>query len=652
MIFPYAFRSIFLILLLAVFSRNCVAQKIETSKEDIAFAEKLSTIYPNEKVVSPEYSVKINFEYLSSSPGSFPVGAVMKISNTLVSLRDEVSYTGALFYDKQSNINHVSATNAKGKKVESFNYVYRNIESEGIFYDDAKICDYIASFNSKGEKITICANKSYYDVKYLTSFFFHEDFPILKYTLEVNVPGWLDIEMIEKNFEGYIINKNVELDEKHKCKKYTYTLNNLYAFKEERNSPHPSRELPHLVFLSKNYTDTEGKNNKLFDSLNDLYTWYYQLIPHDTTHSAELTNLVQSLTKDKTDDIGKIKAIYYWVQDNIRYIAFENGIMGFKPEKPDKVFQNRYGDCKGSASLLKELLLIAGFDARLTWLGTKRLSYDYSTPSLVVDNHMICTLFFNNKEFFLDPTYEYCPFPENNYQIQGRQVLIENKKNYILDTIPDAGPEFNSIVTDVKMEIDPEKEILKASSNATYKGEEKNELFYYYHSLSGEKKEENIKKYLSGDNKNIHITNYSAFDFENRDIPLSISLNYNIDNGIIKTEKELYVNMNNGVDFTLNVFDTTRHNDYEFYNVFSNNATIEFTIPAGYNISYLPEKIIVENNYFAGSYSYEKNGNIILLKKQYILKKDLVKKRDFVNWNKEANQINNFLKDQVILKKI
>lgn len=78
----------------------------------------------------------------------------------------------------------------------------------------------------------------------------------------------------------------------------------------------------------------------------------------------------------------KIEAVFYWVQDNIRYIAFENGIMGFKPEAASKVYQNRYGDCKGMANLLKEMLKICGYDARLTWIGTNDIPYDYKTASL------------------------------------------------------------------------------------------------------------------------------------------------------------------------------------------------------------------------------------------------------------------------------
>ena len=88
------------------------------------------------------------------------------------------------------------------------------------------------------------------------------------------------------------------------------------------------------------------------------------------------------LTANAKSDEEKIRNIYYWVQDNIRYIAFEDGIAGFKPDEANNVLTKRYGDCKGMANLTRQMLKAAGFDARLTWIGTNHISYDYSTPSL------------------------------------------------------------------------------------------------------------------------------------------------------------------------------------------------------------------------------------------------------------------------------
>ena len=37
----------------------------------------------------------------------------------------------------------------------------------------------------------------------------------------------------------------------------------------------------------------------------------------------------EEITKGTTGDLDKVRKIFYWMHDNIRYIAFEDGIAGF-----------------------------------------------------------------------------------------------------------------------------------------------------------------------------------------------------------------------------------------------------------------------------------------------------------------------------------
>lgn len=79
----------------------------------------------------------------------------------------------------------------------------------------------------------------------------------------------------------------------------------------------------------------------------------------------KLRPALAKIIANNTNDVDKIKAIYYWVQDKIRYIAYEDGYSGYIPASAQEVLANKYGDCKGMANLLTELLKLAGYDARL-----------------------------------------------------------------------------------------------------------------------------------------------------------------------------------------------------------------------------------------------------------------------------------------------
>ena len=91
----------------------------------------------------------------------------------------------------------------------------------------------------------------------------------------------------------------------------------------------------------------------------------------------ELVSLVAKITADKKTDLEKVKAIYYWTQKNIKYIAFEYALGGFIPRESNEVFRKKYGDCKDNSSMLYRMLEIAGVKGHLTWIGTRSIPYTY-----------------------------------------------------------------------------------------------------------------------------------------------------------------------------------------------------------------------------------------------------------------------------------
>ncbi len=224
-----------------------------------------------------------------------------------------------------------------------------------------------------------------------------------KKKISIEIPNWLDMELKEINFEGYNISKKVIPNPKHHSKIYQYTVKDIPARYKDKNAPGTTYTYPHILLLAKSFSVGDTKTT-LFENTKDLYAWYKSLVDQLKNENTKLKDKVKELTSNATSDNQKIKNIFYWVQDNIRYIAFEDGIAGFKPAEADDVFTKRYGDCKGMANLTKQMLKEAGFDARLVWIGTKRIAYNYSTPSLSVDNHMICALIKDKDTLFLDST--------------------------------------------------------------------------------------------------------------------------------------------------------------------------------------------------------------------------------------------------------
>ncbi|HNU89198.1 MAG TPA: transglutaminase domain-containing protein, partial [Ferruginibacter sp.] len=419
-------------------------------------------------------------------------------------------------------------------------------------------------------------------------------------------------------------------------------------YKSEPNSPNHALSYPHIICVTKAFTET-GKRTRLFESVNDLYGWYNSVCAGIGNNPESLKSKVTELTANKKTDQEKVESIFYWVQDNIRYIAFENGIMGFKPDAAQNVFKNKYGDCKGKANLLKTMLTLAGFDARLTWIGTSDLPYDYSLPSLSVDNHMICTVILNGKRYFLDGTEEHIALNDYAQRIQGKQVLIEDGNNHLIDRIPEFPAERNKVVITKKLSIADTQ--LAGNATAQYNGESKISVQGAYSSIRNEKKSESLTNFLSHRNRNVEVLNIANPDFADRQKPLQLKYDLKANNQVTKTGSELYVVVDWDKEFGDMEMPADRKNDYEFDQKYYLTSQTELTVPEGYKVDYIPAAFKKSTPSWSFEGAYANKGKSIVYTKTIIINKPILKKTDFAAWNSFIADINKFYNDQVVLVK-
>jgi len=613
------------------------------------YADKLSSIksqFPKEDVVAYQHKEIVSFSLNTNPPaGEGKVKATVVTQVSLVPVKDYSKYEDGLFYNQQIAIDNVKAVNSKGKEV----FIQKQCGSysqEDIFSDDTKLCIVKFPLEERGKAFSYSYKEIYKDIKYLTSFYFNKSIPVLDEIIEFDVPSWMEIDLREFNFQESGIEKTTTKE--GDLTKITFHFKNAAKYEDEPHSPNHALSYPHIICVSKAYTE-DGKRTVLFESVKDLYAWYKKVCDSIGNKPSELKETVAALINGKKTDVEKIESIFYWVQDNIRYIAFENGIMGFRPDAAQNVLKKRYGDCKGKANLLKEMLKLAGYDARLTWIGTSDLPYDYSLPSLSVDNHMICTVILNGKRYFLDATEEYIALNDYAQRLQGKQVLIEDGNNFIIDRIPGFPADRNKEKQSIKMNIDGDG--IKGNSMVEYNGEAKIMTQMAYSSTRNEDKSDALTSFLRNDNKNIELSNVKTPDFNDRQKPLQISYDFKANNQVTKSGDEIYVVMDWNKEFSDLEFDSDRKNDYEFDHKYFLTTQAELAVPEGYKVDYLPSSFKKVSPDYSFEGSYINKGKTILYSKTIIINKPIVRKSEFDDWNNFVKEINKFYNDQVVLKK-
>ncbi len=623
-----------------------LAHQMRIKPEDIATAEELKKEYPKENFVSLSTVATYTFNY---SIKTKKIEANLHYAETIMALKESKTFKNVVWFDKKSDIVKIEGRNYKNK-LAYISSSKSDYASAGIFYGDAKMFNYNFNLSTRGDKTKYYYKKKYDDIKYLTSVFFHTHYPVKEKKIIFKIPTWLTLDFIEENFNGYNIIKTEKIDEKKKVNVVTYILKDIKPVKKANFSASWANALPNLLVLAKKY-DYKGKTYTLFSETKDLYNWYASLVKEVGNKPEALKSLVNEITAGAKTDEEKIKKIFYWVQDNIRYIAFENGIMGFKPENANNVCKNKYGDCKGMANLTTQMLKMAGFDARLTWIGTRSIPYDYSTPSLADDNHMISTLFFNHKRYFLDATETGVAFKDYAYRIQGQDVLIENKDTFIIDTIPEFDAKHNEEKITLNLTIDGDK--LVGQGKNVYKGEEKTSLFRDIGNVAKVDLNDKIEKFIANHDKNNTITNLNIINADNRDLPISFKYDIEITNHITSVENESYISLELDFDFYDILAKKDRIIDMDFQEKIYKNKTTILKIPTNYKISFLPEAININNDEFSFNLSYKLNEatNTITYAKIMEIKKGIISKANFEIWNETIKKLKKFYYEQIVIVK-
>lgn len=621
--------------------------------DDIFEANRLKKLFPDDRVAATQVEEVYRFDRARNEDRQPVVTATKSTGVSFLALRERAGIQYFDFYNSFSRITSFKQlAKVKGMFGIKKNYnvgfaIDRSASSSEFFSDDSRVKFFNIGFAGYGDAARVETEKKYNDSKYLSTIYFHTWYPAKEKIIRVEVPDWLQLELREFNFEGYKITKQKTTEKNTTV--YTYRMQQVAAVKNEPRSFSLSYSFPHLVPVVKGFT-ADGKTEPGFTGVADLYRWYNFLYRKMENKPDVFRDQVNTLVRGQKTDLDKVKAIFYWVQDHIRYIAFEDGLAGFIPAPAQDVYTAKYGDCKGMANLLTEMLKAAGFEAYYTWIGTRHLPYDYSLPSLVVDNHCISTLVLNGKEYFLDATEKYVPFGDYAWRIQGKEVLIGKGDKHEVKKVPLLNPDQNKILTQTSFRL--QDQLLTGHVKVTLTGEQRTGFHQFYHELPTEDKKKMIARFLEFGNRNLTVSNVKTSDLSNREIPVVIEGDIDLSNYIITDEKDVYA----GIDFFPEnlrglIPDAKRQQDFELSSAYVMQDETELQLPPGYKILAVPAAIEEKTDDYAVSSSYTVSGNKIVFKKTLAFPTGRIRKADFENWKNFVRKLKDFNSNLIRIQK-
>ncbi|WP_026726380.1 DUF3857 domain-containing protein [Flavobacterium sasangense] len=548
-----------------------------------------------------------------------------------------------LEYDAFSVIN----SNGKDKKIKVTQSAEKNSSSSSVFFDDIKERQLIFPHLEKGAKKVYNYKREFVDPFLLHKYMFIGGYPIKDATFEVKTDKNVNIGFKIFNDPNNTIQfKKTEVKGKIV---YTWTLKDVKAFKFESNSPGVLHSAPHIDIYIKDYTIND-KKTVVLDDVTLLHKYYQGFVNNlNKKECIDLKKITEDITKDKTTEEEKIKSIFYWVKDNIKYVAFENGYEGFIPREADLVFERKFGDCKDMANIIVSMAEYAKIkDVNLCWIGTREIPYSYTelaTPA--VDNHMIAAYKKGDEYIFLDATDRETRYGLPTSFIQGKEALINNGKEFKIVKVPIIDAKKNQVDDIVKVQIKDGKLIGKGKME--FIGFNRSMTLMQIGDASGKTRFEMIKSLVIKGNNKFNLNSFTEENIRNRDLPYNVNYDFELDNYIIKVDKELYLNPYLHKIFEKNPIQKDRVTGYDFEIISFFNSEYEFEIPANYKVKYIPKNFTLDNELLKVNAVFTESNNKILVKYTFEVKKLIIEPSDFQLWDDSIKKMKSNYSETLIL---
>jgi len=146
-----------------------------------------------------------------------------------------------------------------------------------------------------------------------------------------------------------------------------------------------------------------------FANWKEVATWAYSINRPGEHITGALAARLESLKKEYPGDpYALFRAIVNIVQHEIRYMGVEIGTYSHTANAPEKVYEQRYGDCKDKSLLLVSMLHAVGIKAEMALVSTGlRTHLTDMIPSPSLFNHAIAVAHIYDDDIWVDATMSY-----------------------------------------------------------------------------------------------------------------------------------------------------------------------------------------------------------------------------------------------------
>lgn len=531
------------------------------------------------------------------------------------------------FYSSETPITKATAPGVKP--------VYKSMESGNMFFTGSRICAFPLELK-KGKPVTVRFEKNYEALEQFGTIPVAETAFVLQGRYEVIVPqslaGVIAVEACDLPATASFTTST----DKSGNIVYAVDVTDLPLFEDEDYAAPAISTAPRMIVSG------------MFPTISDLYAFNRSHID-DSEPESEVAELARSITASCGDDLGRIDAIASWVRQNIRYVGIEHGDYGKRPDSAGNVLAKRFGDCKGSANLIRQMMRACGIDGRLVWIGTRG---DVIGPfsrykAFGCANHMIAAAVINDSIVYVDGTLSFAPRRFIPYHIAGQEAIVEAGDSCLLTTLPPYDADRYVTETTGRFAIDGK--CLTGDIAMKLRGHDRMMFENTITSLNTNKRTSFCQVYLAQTKSATYTDITNSTDAPDADVTL-LTARESDSKAVVPAGSKLYVSLHPLRNWLLTPVDTDgRRRQVSTGTPYSMSTSMTLEIPEGYAVGRLPEDTDIDNVWFNGSMRYRREGNTVTVTGTLRGVATEAPLADIAAWNEAVKEISRVNNDAIIL---
>ncbi|MEJ1236980.1 DUF3857 domain-containing protein [Chryseolinea sp. T2] len=268
-----------------------------------------------------------------------------------------------------------------------------------------------------------------------------------------------------------------------------------------------------------------------FTSWSDVANWALPLYVQTPADKKVIDSKVEEIKSSNLAPERTVAAAIHFVQDEIRYLSFSDGIQGFRPHDPSVVMKQRFGDCKDKSLLLTTMLRQLGITANPALVNSSAgKTLNESLPSPYAFDHCITQLVLNDTTYWIDPTVslERGSFKKSRTANYEHALVISPGTTDL--TVMKMPAERSTVKLNEVYSFNVVGGSAELTVKTVYTGSQANSMRSYYKSNDKEDIKQNYTNFYANEYPEITMIDYVQYTDNETDNIIESTENYTIEN--------------------------------------------------------------------------------------------------------------------------